>query len=77
MAEDNLSFEQALARLEQIIKALESGGTPLDQSLELYEEGVSLVRQCNGKLENAAQKIKVLSRDEDGEIIEVDFEAQT
>lgn len=77
MSEENLSFEQALARLEQIIKALESGGTPLDQSLELYEEGVALVRQCNGKLDNAAQRIKVLSRDSEGEITEVDFGAQS
>jgi exodeoxyribonuclease VII small subunit len=77
MAEENLSFEQALARLEQIIKSLESGGTPLDQSLELYEEGVALVRQCNGKLDNAAQRIKVLSRDSEGEITEVDFGAQS
>lgn len=77
MAEENLSFEQALVRLEMIIKSLESGSTPLDQSLELYEEGVALVRQCNGKLDNASQRIKVLSRDSEGEITEVDFGAQS
>ncbi|MHC1693952.1 MAG: exodeoxyribonuclease VII small subunit [Eubacteriales bacterium] len=77
MAEENLSFEQALVRLEMIIKSLESGNTPLDQSLELYEEGVALVRQCNGKLDNASQRIKVLSRDSEGEITEVDFGAQS
>ena len=46
-----MKFEEAMARLEEIVRALESGSAPLDKSLELFEEGVSLVKMCNSKLE--------------------------
>lgn len=50
------TFEQALERLEQISRNLESGETSLDESLEMYEEGMKLIEFCNSKL-NEAQKI--------------------
>ena len=53
-------FEDALARLEQIVKSLENGDVPLDRSLALYEEGVKLVGICNSRLENAEKRIKIL-----------------
>ncbi|MBE6638427.1 MAG: exodeoxyribonuclease VII small subunit [Ruminococcaceae bacterium] len=56
--ENNLNFEAALVRLEEITRVLESGSVSLDDSLKLFEEGVGLVRFCNEKLENA--KLKVL-----------------
>ena len=56
--DQELSFEAAMARLEQITKELDSGAASLDDSLTLFEEGVKLVRFCNEKLENA--KLRVL-----------------
>lgn len=57
----DMSFEEALARLEVIVKGLDSGDIPLDISLELFEEGVSLVKLCNSKLENVERKIKIVT----------------
>ena len=68
-----LTFESASARLEEIVKMLEKGNLSLDESLSLYEEGVGLVRFCNSALENAERKIKVLTKGENGEMIEKDF----
>ena len=67
------SFEAALARLNEIVAALESGSAPLDKSLLLYEEGISLVRFCSEKLDAAEQQIKVLTRADNGDIVERDF----
>lgn len=55
-----ISFEEALARLDQIVRALESGQSKLEDSLSLYEEGIRLSRLCNEKLDGAEQKIKLL-----------------
>jgi exodeoxyribonuclease VII small subunit len=54
------TFEQAMARLEEIVGELESGGLGLEESLKIYEEGIELARFCTGKLDNAEQKIKTL-----------------
>lgn len=58
--EKEISFESALARLEQIVRALESGEISLDRSISLYEEGVRLVGICNSTLSNAERRIKIL-----------------
>ncbi len=58
MDNNNIGFEAALARLEEITRQLEGGSASLDDSLKLFEEGVMLVRLCNEKLENA--KLRVL-----------------
>ena len=70
---ENLTFEAATARLEEIVKLLERTNTSLDESLKLYEEGVSLVRFCNEALDNAEKRIKILSPDINGEVVEKDF----
>ncbi|MGB4466172.1 MAG: exodeoxyribonuclease VII small subunit [Eubacteriales bacterium] len=70
----NTTFEAAIARLEEIVRALESGGAPLDESLSLFEEGVSLVKLCNEKLDAAEQKVKLLTTGPDGTTSEEDFE---
>ena len=62
----NMNFETALARLEQIVKLLESGNAPLDDSLALFEEGVALVKLCNSKLNNVERRIKILVNNGDG-----------
>ncbi len=68
-----LTFEEALARLQQILQSLESGNAPLDDSLAMYEEGVRLVKLCNQKLDSAQQRVKILETGEDGNYSEQDF----
>ena len=70
---DSVTFEQAIARLDEIVKSLEDGKAPLDDLLSVYEEGVSLLRICNSKLDNAELKIKMLSKNPDGTVTETDF----
>lgn len=72
MENKDISFEEALGRLEQIVSLLESGKAQLEESLSLFEEGVSLVKICNSKLDSAEQKVKILTKDENG-ISEKDF----
>lgn len=64
------SFEQAMERLEKIVAALDGGDAPLDDSLALFEEGVRLVRLCSEKLDNAEQKVRMLTRGADGKLVE-------
>jgi len=59
-------FEEALARLEAIVKGLEDGDLPLEESLRLFEEGVSLTRQCAARLEEAQKRIDLLTRNDQG-----------
>ncbi len=54
-------FEGAIAELESIVKKLEEGDIPLEQSLALYERGVQLSRFCHARLEEAEQRIEVLT----------------
>jgi exodeoxyribonuclease VII small subunit len=56
-----LTFEQAMERLEQIVSALESGKCTLDDSLKLFEEGTKLTAFCSEQLKNAEQKILKLT----------------
>ncbi|MBQ2118140.1 MAG: exodeoxyribonuclease VII small subunit [Clostridia bacterium] len=64
MPEKKLSFEEAMKRLEEVVRQLETGNAPLSDSLALFEEGVALVRRCNDELTAAEKKIKDLSADE-------------
>lgn len=73
MVDEKMSFEAAIARLEEIVRALENGNTPLDESLSLFEEGVSLVKLCNDRLDGAEQKIKMLTFAPDGTVSETDL----
>ena len=67
------SFEEAMARLEEIVRSLEVGTAALDDSLGLFEEGIALVKLCNAKLEGAEQKVMLLSKGENGALNETDF----
>jgi exodeoxyribonuclease VII small subunit len=71
--EEKMSYEQALARLEQIIRAMENDKIPLAESLALYEEGVGIVRRLSAELDDAERKIKILQQNAQGEIVAVDF----
>jgi exodeoxyribonuclease VII small subunit len=68
------SFEDALARLEEIVVALEGGDRPLEESLKLFEEGIALTRQCASRLDHAQRRIDLLSRDARGEPMLVPFD---
>ena len=60
------SFEQALTRLEEVLEALEHGNLNLEDSLKAFEEGVSLVRFCHGKLDEVERKVELLLKDNAG-----------
>jgi len=60
---ETLTFEQALAELEETVRQLESGDVPLEESLVLFERGQALVDWCNSQLDEAELKIHQLSRD--------------
>lgn len=62
----DLKFEDCLARLEQLVGALERGDLPLEEALRAFEEGVGLARACARYLEEAEKRIEVLTRDESG-----------
>ncbi len=70
---ETMTFEAAMARLEEIVRMLESGNAPLDTSLTLFEEGVALVKLCNSKLDTAEQKVKILTDAGDGTLVETDM----
>jgi exodeoxyribonuclease VII small subunit len=61
-----MEFETALQRLEEIVKALESGELSLASSLELFEEGIKLSRFCHAKLDEAERKVEILVKKADG-----------
>ena len=67
------TFEEMLARLEEIVGLLDRVDTPLETSLALFEEGAGLVKLCTGKLDEAQQKVNILTRGEDGSVIEAPF----
>jgi exodeoxyribonuclease VII small subunit len=70
-----LSFEQALAELDKIVRDLEDGQTGLEDALRRYEEGVGLLKQCYGKLRTTEQRILELTgRDEAGNPVTRPFE---
>ena len=60
MTEKKINFEDALARLEEVVKELEDGGLSLEKSLELFEEGVRLVKFCKLELDQAEKKIEIV-----------------
>ena len=69
------SFEEMLKRLEEIVRALDAVDTPLEECLALFEEGAGLVKLCTAKLDQAQQKVNMLTRGEDG-VTEVPFKAE-
>lgn len=68
------SFEQSLARLEEIVKLLERGDAPLAESLGLFEEGAGLIKSCGRLLDEAEQKVVQLRKSADGSPEELPFE---
>ena len=64
--QEGQTFESQLAALEKIVRELEHGDLPLEESLRLFEQGVRLSRQCQERLSQAERRIEVLLRDAEG-----------
>ena len=73
MNEKNKSFEQNMARLEQIVRAMERGDVPLEESLKLFQEGTELVRSCQKLLDEAQLQVKKIMTAPDGSPVEEEF----
>jgi exodeoxyribonuclease VII small subunit len=74
MPKEKQSFEKSLERLETIVSKLEKGDAALDESIELYQEGITLARFCSKKLEEAKGKIEIVLKD-GGKVKKKDFDA--
>ena len=68
------TFEASLEALEQIVRELEKGELSLERSLELFERGIKLSRECQERLSQAERRIEMLMRDNQGRPIVVPFE---
>ena len=68
------TFEASLEALEQIVQQLESGDLALEKSLELFEQGIRLSRECQDRLSQAERRIEVLVRDNQGRPVVAPFE---
>jgi len=73
MSKDSMNFEQSLQRLEEIVHRMERGDVPLQEALQLFEEGTTLVTSCNRLLDDAELKVVQLSKGADGEPQETEF----
>ena len=69
------SFEASLEALERIVQQLESGDLPLEKSLELFEQGIRLSRECQERLSQAERRIEVLLRDNQGRPVVTNYSA--
>ena len=73
MNQNNKTFEENMARLEQIVRAMERGDVALEESLKLFQEGTDLVRSCNQLLDNAQLQVKKIMTAPDGSPVEEEF----
>jgi exodeoxyribonuclease VII small subunit len=73
---DGKKFEKKLSELEEIVAKLESGETPLEESLVLFEKGTSILKELTGILEEAERKVEVLTRDMAGALVSEPFEGE-
>ena len=73
MNEQNKTFEGNMQRLEQIVRAMERGDVPLEESLKLFQEGTELIRSCGKLLDDAELQVKKILAGPDGSPVEEDF----
>ena len=69
-------FERSLARLEEVVRKLESPQLSLDEAMKLFEEGVELSRECQKQLEEAEGRVEILLKKADGKMAAVPFEPE-
>lgn len=74
MNQKNKTFEESMVRLEQIVRAMERGDVPLEESLRLFQEGTELVRSCGKLLDNAQLQVNKIMTAADGSPVEEVFE---
>lgn len=65
---DGMSFEEAMAALEDVVGRLESGQVPLEESITLYEKGAALKAHCEAKLKSAEEKVAQITQGADGQV---------
>ena len=70
---ESINFEQSLKELEDIVRKMEQGELSLEHSLEAFEEGVKLTRNCQTALQKAEQKVAILVKNSDGKLTTTDF----
>ena len=73
MNQQNKTFEQSMQRLEQIVRAMERGDVPLEESLKLFQEGTGLVQTCGELLDKAELQVKMIAVAPDGSPVEEEF----
>ena len=73
MNQNNKTFEENMVRLEQIVRAMERGDVPLEESLELFQEGTALVGSCTKLLDDAELQVKKIATAADGSPVEEAF----
>ena len=73
-AKKKLNCEGSMAPLEEIVSLLERGDAPMEQAMGLFEEGAKLLRECTKQLDEAEQKVNLLTAGKDGEIVEEPFQ---
>lgn len=66
---ENTNFEAGIERLEQIINVLDKNNVELNQALDLFAEGIQMIKHCNGLLDSAEARVKVLVEDSQGKLI--------
>lgn len=74
MNPQNKTFEESMARLEQIVRAMERGDVALEESLKLFQEGTELLRSCQKLLDDAQLQVKKIMTAPDGSPVEEDFQ---
>ena len=72
-AKKKLDFEGSMARREETVSLLEKGDAPLEQAMSLFEEGARLLRECTKQLDEAEQKVSLLTAGKEGEMMEEPF----
>jgi exodeoxyribonuclease VII small subunit len=70
------AFEEALRELEEIVNRLEQGDLPLEEALQLFEDGVKLSRYCHTKLNEAQKRVEILLKDESGKMTAQPFKTE-
>lgn len=73
MSQSNMTFEESMNRLEQIVRSMERGDVALEESLKLFQEGTELVRSCQKLLDEAQLQVKMIMTASDGSPVEEEF----
>ena len=75
MSAENFNFEASLQQLEQLVQQMEQGKLSLEESMQAFEKGIVLTRECQRALDSAEQKVQMLMQDATGKLVEQPFPA--